>query len=179
MIGASDTLGLVTDGFWWQLLVALAYATLGSVIPVLNSEAFIVASLATGLIDPWSLGLGLGVGQGAGKMILFLAVRQGRRLPWLRSSAGIARPTPEPGTLRARWRALVRRLDAVVEHPRWGPLGLFMSGSVSLPPNYATTLLAATTRIRFPVFAASMSLGLIARSLVISLALAGVFDHWF
>lgn len=168
----------MTDGFWWQLLLAFGYGLVGSIVPVVNGEAFIVAALATKLIGPIEVGLGLGIGQGLGKMILFQLVRQGRRLPFARPRSAEPRPEPEPGTWRYRWVKLVTRSTALVEHPRLGPIGLFLSGSLSLPPNYPTTILAATTRINFAVFSIFMALGFIARYIVLALLLSGVFERF-
>ena len=68
---------------WWQLLLAFGYGLLGSLIPVINGEAFVVAAIATHLIGPVEAGICLGLGQGVGKMILFQVVRQAKRLPVL------------------------------------------------------------------------------------------------
>lgn len=168
----------MTEGFWWQLLLAFGYGVFGSIVPVVNGEALIVAALATGLIGPVAVGLGLGLGQGLGKAILFQAVRQGRRLPFISSRAARPdRPAPQPGTWRFRWSRLLAWGVRLVEHHRWGPIGVFLSGSLSLPPNYATTLLAATTRINFVVFAIFMTAGFTARYIVLALLLSGVLDQ--
>lgn len=166
----------MTDGFWWQLLLAFGYGVIGSVVPVVNGEALIIAALATNLIGPVAVGLGLGAGQGVGKAILFQAVRQGRRLPIIRRRNPPTNP-PAPGRLRRIWSQLVAWGTRLVEHPRWGPLGLFLSGSLSLPPNYPTTILAATTRLNYAVFSIFMTLGFVARYVGLALLLAGVFDR--
>ncbi len=64
---------------WWQLLLAFGYGLLGSLIPVINGEAFVVAAIATHLIGPVEAGICLGLGQGVGKMILFQVVRHSFR----------------------------------------------------------------------------------------------------
>lgn len=162
---------------WWQLLLAFGYGLVGAIVPVVNVEAFIVAAIATELIGPLEAGICLGLGQGLGKVVLFLLVRQGRRLPLL-DRAQKPRPAPKPNTWRYRWSRLVSRASRLVEHPRWGPLGLFFSGSLSLPPNYPTTILAATTRINIVVFAVFMTLGFTARYVVVGLAAAGILDRF-
>lgn len=165
----------MTQTGWWQLLLALGYGIFGSVVPVVNGEAFIVAALATKLIGPVEVGLVLGLGQGIGKMILFQLVRQGRRLPLLQRGGG--RRDPEPGSWRARWAKAVAWGTRLVEDPKWGPLGCFLSGSVSLPPNYATTVLAATTRVNFAVFSVFLTLGYLLRYVVIALAVSGLLGR--
>lgn len=169
----------MTDGFWWQLLIAFGYGVFGSIVPVVNGEALIVAALATELIGPIEVGVGLGLGLGLGKMILFQLIRQGRRLPFIKpTQQGPTRPA-EPGSWRYRWSKLVAWGTALVEHPRWGPLGILLSGALSLPPNYPTTILAATTRINFVLFGIFMTLGFTARYVVLAIVLSGVFDQLF
>ncbi len=170
----------MVDGYWWQLLLAFGYGCGGAIIPVANGEAFILAALATKLIDPVTLGLSLGIGQGVGKAVLFQLVRQGKRLPWARRNPDATpRPVPEPGSWRARLAALVDWGRRLVEHPKWGPLGVFLSGSLSLPPNYVTTLVVATTRMRFASFALAMGLGFTLRYLVLALLAAGVINRFW
>lgn len=162
---------------WWQLLLAFGYGLLGSLIPVINGEAFVVAAIATHLIGPVEAGICLGLGQGVGKMILFQVVRQAKRLPVLHRKL-LSRPEPQPGTWRYRWARVMRWGIALVEHPRWWPLGVFLSGSVSVPPNYPTTILAATTKANFAVFSIFMTLGFITRYVVVGLAVTGVFQRF-
>ncbi|WIY83844.1 hypothetical protein [Propionimicrobium sp. PCR01-08-3] len=163
---------------WWQLLLAFGYGLGGSLIPVVNGEAFIVAAIATNLIGPVEAGICLGLGQGIGKMVLFQAVKHARKLPVLRRKPK-QRPAPVPGTWRYRWSRVIAWGTSLVEHPRWGPLGLFLSSSVSVPPNYPTTILAATTKINFAIFAIFMTLGFVARYVVVGLAAGGLFVRFF
>ncbi|MGB3955344.1 MAG: hypothetical protein WBL05_08725 [Brooklawnia sp.] len=166
----------MTDETWWQLLLAFGFGLAGSVLPLANAEAFIVASVATGVLGPVPVGVLLGAGQGVGKMLVFQGIRQGRRQLVRRRPR--REPAPiRPGTWRARWARLVEWSIALVEHPRWGPVGLFLSGSLSVPPNYLTTVVAATTRLNFAVFAVFLTAGFMARYVVIALAAAGVFEH--
>lgn len=166
----------MTDSTWWQLLLALGYGVLGSVIPIVNAEAFIVASVATEMIDPVVVGALLGLGQGIGKVVLFQTVRQGRRR--LFRKRPLKQPaSARPGSWRARWDRLVVMGVKLVEHPRWGPVGFFLSGSISLPPNYLTTVIAATTKINFVLFAIFLTAGFMSRYVVIALAAAGVVDR--
>lgn len=167
----------MTDASWWQLLLALGYGVLGSILPVFNAEAFIIAALATQQIGPIEMGVFLGLGYAVGKMIIFQAIRQGRRLPLPRR--GDPANLPPPGKWRKRWARLVSWGIRLVEHPRWGPLGYFTAASVSLPPSYATAILAPATRANFALFSVFTSLGFILRYVVICLALSGVLDIFF
>lgn len=168
---------MVTETLWWQLLAALGFGIFGSIVPVVNGEAFIVAALATDLIGPVEVAVCLGLGQGIGKMVIFQIVRQGRRLPW--ASRRKQTSEPEPGSWRDRWRRLVAWGVRLVEHPRLGPLGCFLSGATSIPPNYVTTILAATTRINMVVFGVFLTLGYTVRYVLIALALAGLISQVF
>ncbi|WP_341730084.1 hypothetical protein [Brooklawnia sp.] len=165
-------------GVWWHLLLAVGFGLVGALVPVLNGEAFIAATLAARLIGPVEVGVCLGLGQGLGKMILFQAVRQAKRLPILHRTSA-EHPPPEPGSWRYRWARLVEWGTALVESPRWGPLGLFLSGSLSVPPNYATTIMVATTKINFAVFSIFITVGFIVRYVVVAFALTGVFKQLF
>lgn len=166
--------------FWIELLSAFGFGVLMSVIPVFNPEAFMAAGQATGLLGPLTLGIGLGVGQGVGKAILFQLVRHGRRLPWLnRLRTRSAKPPPQPGTWRQRWRGFVQHAMKLVEHRWWGPVVSFSAGALSIPPNYVTTLLAATTKVNFYAFSIAITAGFTVRNTVEALILAGVLDRWF
>lgn len=172
----------MSDGSWWQVLVTLAYSIGGAIVPVFNGEVYIAAVLATGLMGPVSVGTCLGVGQGIGKLVVFQLVRRGRRLPrWRRHdrTGASSKPGRPPGVWRQRWQRVARAATRLVEHPRLGPLGVFLSGSLSLPPNYATTLIAGTTRMSSWVFGASMTAGFTLRYLLIALAGAGIIDRVF
>ena len=166
----------MTDSTWWQLLLALGYGVLGSDIPIVNAEAFIVASVATAMINPVVVGLLLGLGHGIGKMALFQTVRQGRRRLFRKRPPKESSPTGQ-GIWRARWDRVVGWSIRLVEHPRWGPVGFFLSGLISLPPNYLTTIIAATTRINFALFSVFLTAGFISRYVLIALAAAGVVDR--
>ena len=84
----------MTDETWWQLLLAFGFGLAGSVLPLANAEAFIVASVATGVLGPVPVGVLLGAGQGVGKMLVFQGIRQGRRQLVRR------RPRREPAPIR-------------------------------------------------------------------------------
>lgn len=140
-------------------------------MPVFNPEAFLVATLATDLIDPLSLGLGLGLGQGIGKAVLFQLVRQGKRLVVVRPQTPSANP---PGKWRGRWQKLVEKAESGLTDKRLGPVIIFSAGAISLPPNYVTTLIAGGLRVRFSIFSIAITAGFIARNLVEALLIAQI-----
>lgn len=140
-------------------------------VPVFNPEAFIVATLATNLTDPLSLGLGLGLGQGIGKAVLFQLVRQGKRLVWVKKPNS----NPEPvGKWGSRWRKLVDKAESALLHKRLGPVIMFSAGAISVPPNYFTTLAAGTLKVNFTLFSSAITLGFVGRNLVEALLVAHV-----
>lgn len=165
-------------GVWWHLLLTVGYGLLSSLIPVFNSEAYVVATAATHLLTPLEVGVCLGLGQGFGKMALFQAVRHAKSLPRLERHKKVERPDPQPGTWRYRWSMVLKWANALVTSRRWGPLGFFLAGSVSLPPSYPTTILVAKTRVNFAVFSIFMTLGFITRYVVVGLAVTGVFQRF-
>lgn len=163
--------------FWGEFASAFGFGLLASLVPVFNAETFIVATVATGLIGPVPLGIGLGLGQGLGKAILFQLTRQGKKLPWLKRRQP-QEPEKDVGKWRLRWRWLVKKSVSLLEHRGWGPVVVFASGAISVPPNYATTLVAGTTRVNAWMFGTMMTLGYVSRNLVEALIFAGVLSAW-
>nr|WP_076388220.1 VTT domain-containing protein [Vaginimicrobium propionicum] len=156
-----------------EFLSALAFGLAASLVPVFNPEAFIVATLATELIDPLSLGLGLGLGQGIGKAVLFQLVRQGKKLVVVKP------PTPSEtprGKWRRRWQKLVEKSESALTNKRLGPVIIFSAGAISLPPNYVTTLIAGGLKVKFSIFSIAMTVGFVARNLVEALLVAQIID---
>ncbi len=176
---------MLTSEFWVQLLTTLGYALLSSIIPVFNSEAFVLASQASGLLDPLPTALGLAIGHIAGKWALFQAVRQGRQLPLLRRRRRARKPRPETGKwaqrwwdCRRRWRITMIVSAKSVEQPHRAVPVLLASALFGIPPVYLTTLFAGTTRIKTGVFVGAISLGLLVRNFVFVFAVAGVIGWW-
>lgn len=164
-------------GVWWHILLTVGYGLLSSLVPVFNAEAYVVATMATHLLHPIEVGVGLGFGSGIGKMIFFQAVRHAKSLPFLENHKKAERPAPEPGTWRYRWSLILRWGNTLVTNPRLAPIGFFLSGSISVPPSYPTTILIATTKANFVVFSIFMTLGLMARYTAIAYGATGIFKH--
>ena len=59
----------LTWQFWYQVLSAFAFGVASSLVPVLNSELFIVGALGSKLLGPLEVALGLALGHGVGKQM--------------------------------------------------------------------------------------------------------------
>ncbi len=128
------------------LLTSIGYGVVSALVPLINAEAFIVASQVTAAAGAVPVAIGVAIGQTVGKVAMFYAVRRGRDLPVVRNKRAerLARPVG-PRTLK--WRAFVARLLELVGDPRWGLPITFLAASVGIPPLYAVALLAGATRM--------------------------------
>jgi hypothetical protein len=126
------------------LLTSIGYGVLSALVPLINAEAYVVASQVTAVAGAVPVAVGVAIGQTGGKAAMFYAVRRGRELPSVRRKreARLARPAG-PRTLR--WRAFVARLLELVGDPRWGLPITFVAAFVGIPPLYAVALLAGAT----------------------------------
>ncbi|HJY43596.1 MAG TPA: hypothetical protein VJ301_03185, partial [Propionibacteriaceae bacterium] len=65
----------------WRLLiefvVSIAYGVLSSVVPIFNSEIYIVASQVGGFAAEVTTAVGCAIGQSIGKVGIVLAIRRG------------------------------------------------------------------------------------------------------
>ena len=70
--------------FGWAELVALltsiGFGTVSAVVPVVNAEAYVIASQMSAVIGPIPIAIGIAIGQTVGKLLLFFGVRQGKEL---------------------------------------------------------------------------------------------------
>lgn len=164
---ALETAVWMTARFWYEILSAFGFGVASSLVPVLNSEVFIVGSLASGLLGPLEVSIGLALGHGLGKQIIFLAVRKGRRLRWFTPKERKAAP---PGSWRERWRRWNGRTARLVEDRRWGTPILLVSAITGIPPVYLVVIYAATTRMNFWWFSLCVTVGFFLRCVALALA---------
>ena len=88
-----------------EFLVSLAYGILSALVPIFNSEIYIVASQVGGFTSEVTTALGCAVGQTIGKVGIVVALRRGgksRLVRRLRERAPASRPVAfgqgcEPG----------------------------------------------------------------------------------
>ncbi|WP_130865530.1 hypothetical protein [Acidipropionibacterium timonense] len=157
----------LTWRFWYEILSALGFGIASSLIPVLNSEIFIVGSLASGLLGPLEVSIGLAIGHAIGKLIMFIGIRQGKNLKWFKHKE--PKPAP-PGSWRERLGRWNDHAARAVEHPRWGLVILMVSAITGVPPVYLTVIYAATTRMRTLPFTLTMVIGFFLRCYALALA---------
>ena len=69
------------------LLTSIGYGIISAIVPVINAEAYVVASQVTAVAGAVPIAVGIAVGQTAGKVAMFYAVREGRQLPSSRRAA--------------------------------------------------------------------------------------------
>jgi hypothetical protein len=102
--------GRQVGAFGWAELVALltsiGFGTVSAVIPIVNAEAYIIASQMSAVAGPIPIAIGIAIGQTVGKLLLFFGVREGKELPFSSSSIGV-RPESS-GPLGRRGHAFTR-----------------------------------------------------------------------
>lgn len=171
---------LVPDFGWPEmlaLLTSVGFGVVSAVVPVVNAEAYVVGSQVTAVAGAVPIAVGVGIGQMFGKLILFLSVRQGKELSFVRHRRAEARRAPV-GETRARFRAAVARLLELVGQKRWGVPIVLLAAVVGLPPLYAVALLAGATTMRVRWFAATVLVGRVTRFVLLALGIGGL-QNWF
>ena len=137
------------DGMSWQLLVefvvSIAYGVLSALIPIFNSEIYIVASQVGGFAEETTTAVGCAVGLSIGKVGTVLALRRGANFRWVQRIRD--RPRKPAGKFRTRLRGWSDRMFGLLGEPRWGAAIVFLSACVYVPPLYPVTLAVADTRM--------------------------------
>jgi hypothetical protein len=88
-----------------EFVVSVGYGVLSSVIPIFNSEIYIVASQVGGFTDEVTTAVGCAVGQAIGKVGIVLAIRRGSRSRTVqRLRERRERPRKPAGRVRTRLR---------------------------------------------------------------------------
>jgi membrane protein YqaA with SNARE-associated domain len=155
------------------LLTSVGFGALSALFPVASAEAYVVASQVSQVAGPVVVALGLAVGQTVGKVALFYGVRRGKESAPVRHRRESLRARPA-GPARARVRAVLRVLLALVGRKRWGLPITFVAAVVGLPPLYAVALLAGATRMRIGYFAAVVLAGRAARFVLMAYGVGGM-----
>ena len=91
-----------------EFLVSLAYGILSSLVPIFNSEIYIVASQVGGFTEEVTTAVGCAVGQTIGKVGIVLALRRGGNSRLVRRLR--ERPRKPAGRFRSRLRAWSDRM---------------------------------------------------------------------
>jgi membrane protein YqaA with SNARE-associated domain len=151
-------------GVNWQplieFLVSVGYGLLSSLVPIFNSEIYIVASQVGGFTEEVTTAVGCAVGQTIGKVGTVLALRGGGRSRLMRRlRERRERPRKPAGRVRTRLRAWSDLLLGLLGKPRWGVPIVFLSACLAIPPLYAVTLAVPATRMSVIPFGVAVFLG--------------------
>jgi membrane protein YqaA with SNARE-associated domain len=159
----------------WALLTSVGFGAVSAVVPVVNAEAYVVGSQVSAIAGAVPIAVGVGIGQTFGKLVLFLSVRQGKNLPFVRHRRAEAARSPV-GPFRTRVRAAIARLLELVGRKRWGLPTVLLAAVVGLPPLYAVALLAGATTMRTLWFALVVLVGRVTRFVLLALGVGGLHN---
>jgi membrane protein YqaA with SNARE-associated domain len=169
------------DRFGWAELIALltsiGFGTVSAVVPVVNAEAYVIASQMSAVIGPIPIAIGIAIGQTLGKLLLFFCVREGKELPFIKHRREAQKQRPV-GPTRARFRAAMAKLLDLVGQKRWGLPIVLVAAIVGFPPLYAVALLAGATTMRPIWFGLTVLVGRLCRFLLVASGFHGLHD-WF
>ncbi len=148
------------------LLTSLGYGVVSAIVPVVNAEAYVIASQVSAVAGPVPIAIGVGIGQTIGKILLFLGVRRGKDFPFVQHRR--AQPDRVVGPARTRVRRWISQLLALVGQKRWGLPIVFVAALVGVPPLFAVALLAGATKMRIGWFAVVVLVGRVARFVLVA-----------
>jgi membrane protein YqaA with SNARE-associated domain len=170
------------DAFGWPELVALltsiGFGVVSAIVPVVNAEAYVIASQMSAVAGPIPIAIGIAVGQTIGKLVLFFGVREGRELSFVKHRRELQKQRPI-GPTRARLRAAVAKLLDLVGQKRWGLPIVLVAAIFGFPPLYAVALLAGATTMRPLWFGLTVFVGRLCRFLLVASGFQGVHDWFF
>ncbi len=138
----------------WMILT-LGYCVLSALVPVFNTELYLVGLAAAQPQLPWGwLALTAAVGQMIGKVIFYYAGQGTLMLP--------ARLRREPDRQRAgRWTHQLNRFQETAQRrPIWMAGLMLTSALTGLPPFAAISVLAGMVKVRLATF---LIIGLVGR----------------
>ncbi len=160
------------------LLTSIGFGVISALIPIVNAEAYVIASQWSAAAGPIPVAIGIGLGQTVGKLLLFLGVRRGKEFPFVQHRRERRQTKPVSRT-RLRVRSVMSFLLTLVGQKRWGLPIVFLAAVVGIPPLYAVALLAGATTMRVPWFVATVLVGRIGRFVLVALGVGGLHDWAF
>jgi membrane protein YqaA with SNARE-associated domain len=168
--------------FGWAELVALltsiGFGTVSAVVPIVNAEAYVIASQMSAVMGPIPIAIGIAMGQTVGKLLLFLGVRHGKELSFIKHRQEVRKQRPV-GPTRARFRAFMAKLLDLVGQERWGLPIVLVAAIVGFPPLYAVALLAGATTMSPVWFGLTVLVGRLCRFLLVATGFSGLHDVFF
>ncbi len=159
------------------LLTSVGYGLVSAIVPIINAEAYVVASQVTAVAGAVPVAVGIALGQTAGKVAMFYAVREGRQIPSVKARRAERRARPASPN-RLRWRAFVDRLLQLIGDPKWGLPTTLLAAFVGLPPLYAVALIAGATKMNGGWFTAMVFVGRLLRFVFIALGIDWAVRLW-
>lgn len=167
--------------FGWAELIALltsiGFGIVSAIIPIVNAEAYIIASQMSAVAGPIPIAIGIAIGQTIGKLLLFFGVREGKELSFVKHRREMRKQRPV-GPARARLRAAGNKLLDLVGQERWGLPIVFAAAVIGFPPLYAVALLAGATTMRPGWFGLTVFVGRLGRFLLVATGFHGIHE-WF
>ena len=160
------------------LLTAIGFGTVSAVIPIVNAEAYVIASQMSAVAGPIPIAIGIAIGQTVGKLLLFFGVRQGKELSFIKHRREARKQRPV-GPTRARIRAAGVKLLDLVGQERWGLPIVFVAAVIGFPPLYAVALLAGATTMSPVWFGLIVLVGRLCRFLLVATGFYGLHDWFF
>lgn len=154
------------------LLTSVGFGVVSAVVPVANAEVYVVASQVSAVAGLVPVAIGIGIGQTVGKVLLFQAVRQGKRSRFVRHRRSRP-PRRPPGRWRAHAAAALAALLRLVGTKRWGLPVVLLAAVVGIPPLYAVALLAGATRMPTGWFALTVLVGRVTRFVLVARGTTG------
>lgn len=144
--------------------VAFAFGTGSAIVPVMNAEAFVLATTAAQPHLWWLSVLAVSLGQVLGKVLMFQAARRGRSLGWFsRKKRSGGASTSAPSGWRIRLRTASEQLLRHLDRPVIGPLVVLLSAAVGIPPLAAVAVLAGMRSMPTMTFALTATAGRLLR----------------
>jgi membrane protein YqaA with SNARE-associated domain len=168
--------------FGWAELVALltsiGFGTVSAVVPIVNAEAYVIASQMSAVTGPIPIAIGIAMGQTVGKLLLFFGVREGKELSFIKHRREVRKQRPV-GPTRVRFRVAMAKLLDLVGKERWGLPIVLVAAIVGFPPLYAVALLAGATTMSPVWFGLTVLVGRLCRFLLVATGFYGLHDLFF
>jgi membrane protein YqaA with SNARE-associated domain len=168
--------------FGWAELVALltsiGFGTVSAIVPIVNAEAYVIASQMSAVMGPIPIAIGIAIGQTIGKLVLFFGVREGKELSFIKHRREIRKQRPV-GPTRAWFRAAMAKLLDLVGQERWGLPIVLVAAIIGFPPLYAVALLAGATTMSPVWFGLTVLVGRLCRFLLVATGFYGLHDLFF